>query len=71
MSDLHMEFCDNSRWLKHNELPVTGDVLVLARDIFYLKNEIAPLSNFWKWASENYRQVLMCPGTMSITIIAM
>ena len=58
MSDLHLEFCDNSRWLKHNELPVTGDVLVLARDIFYLKNKIAPLSNFWKWASENYRQVL-------------
>ena len=46
MSDLHLEFCDNSRWLKHNELPVTGDVLVLARDIFYLKNKIAPLSNF-------------------------
>lgn len=30
MSDLHLEFSDNSRWLKHNELPVTGDVLVLA-----------------------------------------
>ena len=39
MSDLHMEFCDNSRWLKHNELLVTGDVLVLAGDIFYLKNK--------------------------------
>ena len=25
MSDLHLEFCDNSRWMKHNELPVTGD----------------------------------------------
>ena len=62
MSDLHLEFCDNSRWLKHNELPVTGDVLVLARDIFYLKNKIAPLSNFWKWASANYRQVLIVPG---------
>ena len=62
MSDLHLEFCDNSRWLKHNELPVTGDVLVLAGDIFYLKNRIAPLSNFWKWASANYRQVLIVPG---------
>ena len=62
MSDLHLEFCDNSRWLKHNELPVTGDILVLAGDIFYLKNKIAPLSNFWKWASTNYRQVLIVPG---------
>lgn len=48
MSDLHLEFSDNSRWMKHNELPVTGDVLVLAGDIFYLKNKVAPLSIFWK-----------------------
>ncbi len=39
MSDLHLEFSDNSRWMKHNELPVTGDVLVLAGDIFYLKKQ--------------------------------
>ena len=51
MSDLHLEFSDNSRWLKHNELPITGDILVLAGDIFYLKDKIAPLTNFWKWAS--------------------
>ena len=62
ISDLHLEFSDNSRWLKHNELSVTGDVLVLAGDIFYLKNKVAPLANFWKWASANYRQVLIVPG---------
>lgn len=62
MSDLHLEFSDNSRWLKHNELPVTGDILVLAGDIFYLKNKIVPLNNFWEWASANYRQVLIVPG---------
>ena len=54
MSDLHLELSDNSRWLKQNELPITGDVLVLAGDIFYLKDTVAPLAKFWKWASANY-----------------
>lgn len=49
MSDLHLELSDNSRWLKQNELPITGDVLVLAGDIFYLKDTVAPLAKFWKW----------------------
>ena len=62
MSDLHLEFRENSRYLKHNELPVTGDVLVLAGDIFYLRDRIAPMMKFWKWASDNYRQVLIVPG---------
>lgn len=48
MSDLHMEFAENSRYIKHNEFPVTGDVLVLAGDTFYLNNTVAPLSKFWK-----------------------
>ena len=47
MSDLHLELSDNSRWLKQNELPITGDVLVLAGDIFYLKDTVAPLAKFW------------------------
>ena len=62
MSDLHMEFAENSRYIKHNEFPVTGDVLVSAGDTFYLNNTVAPLSKFWKWASANYRQVLLVPG---------
>jgi len=62
MSDLHFEFRENSRYIKHNEFPVTGDILVLAGDIFYLKDKVSPLSRFWKWASENYRQVLIIPG---------
>ncbi len=28
MSDLLIEFQENSRYLKHNELPITGEVLV-------------------------------------------
>lgn len=62
MSYLHLEFSDNSKWLKQNELPITGDVLVLAGDIFYLKDTVAPLAKFWKWASANYRHVLIVPG---------
>lgn len=62
MSDLHLEFGENSRYLKHNELPVTGDMLVLAGDIFYLRDRIAPMMKFWKWASDNYKQVLIVPG---------
>lgn len=62
MSDLHMEFAENSRYLKDVEIPVTGDILVLAGDTFYLNNTTAPLSKFWKWASANYRQVLLVPG---------
>ena len=48
MSDLHMELTDNSRYIKHNEFPITGDVLVLAGDIFYLRNDVASLGRFWK-----------------------
>lgn len=62
MSDLHLEFQENNRYLRYNELPVTGDVLVLAGDIFYLKDKTAPVMNFWKWASKNYCQVLIVLG---------
>lgn len=62
MSDLHLEFPENSRYFKNNELPVIGDILVLAGDIFYLRDTIAPMTNFWKKVSANYRQVLIVPG---------
>lgn len=62
MSDLHLELSDNSRYVKQKEFPVTGDVLVLAGDMFYLNNNVVPLTRFWKWASENYKEVLLVPG---------
>lgn len=62
MSDLHMEFYDNSRYLKAFEFEAKGDVLVLAGDTFYLRDIIAPQKKFWNWASQNFRQVLMVPG---------
>lgn len=63
MSDLHMEFAENSSYLQNLEIPVTGDILVLAGDIFNLKNTVTPpLDSFWDWASKNYRQVILIPG---------
>jgi len=46
MSDLHFEFRENSRYIKHNEFPVTGDILVLAGDIFYLKGQSGSFGEF-------------------------
>ena len=41
---------------------VTGDVLVFAGDIGYLRDKTLPNMKFWKWASANYREVLLVPG---------
>lgn len=37
-SDLHLD-AENGSFIKHNPLPVTGDILVLAGDIGYLGDE--------------------------------
>ncbi len=62
MSDLHMELSDNSRYIKHSEIPVTGDVLVIAGDTAYLRDSAMPNQRLWKTLSQNYRQVLLVPG---------
>lgn len=61
-SDLHLEFAENGSFIKHNPLPVTGDILVLAGDIGYLGDENYIKHPFWDWVSENYRQVIICMG---------
>lgn len=62
MSDLHMELRENSKFIKNLEIPVTGEVLVLAGDTAYLRDTTVPNMKFWKWASKNYQQVLLVPG---------
>lgn len=57
-----MEFHDNMRFMKSLPLEAVGDVLVIARDVGYLVDSTIPHLRFWKWASENYRQVLMVAG---------
>lgn len=61
-SDLHLEFPDNSRYLKEHPLKVVGDILVLAGDIGYLGTDNYIKHSFWDWASANYEQVIACMG---------
>lgn len=61
-SDLHLEFPENLRVIKDNPFKVVGDVLVLAGDIGRLNDTALPKLNFWKWASKNYKEVLIIPG---------
>lgn len=61
-SDLHLEFHENSQWLKENPLIPVGDVLVLAGDIGYLGDENYSRHPFWDWCTENLEQTVVVPG---------
>ena len=61
-SDLHLEFRDNSRWLKENPLIPIGEILVLAGDIGYLVDENYSGHPFWYFCAENFQQTIVVPG---------
>lgn len=61
-SDLHLEFAENWRYLRDNPLKPVGDILILAGDIGYLGDDNYIKHPFWDWASENYKQVIVCMG---------
>ena len=61
-SDIHLELSDNSDFINSMPFAVTGDVLVFAGDIGYLRDKTLPNMKFWKWVSANYREVLLVPG---------
>lgn len=67
VSDLHLEFPENRRWLAAYPLEVTGDILLIAGDTAYLDlpesgKDIYSMYDFWDWASRNYKQVIVCFG---------
>ena len=61
-SDLHLEFGENSKWLKEHPLIPSADVLVLAGDIGYLGDDNYKTHPFWDWASQNFKEVIVVPG---------
>ena len=61
-SDLHLEFSDNSNYLKRNPLKPIGDILVLAGDIGYLNDDNYSKHPFWDYVSDNFKQVIVAVG---------
>lgn len=61
-SDLHLEFQENSRWLRDNPLTPVGDILLLSGDIGYLGDDMYYKHPFWDWCAENFKQTYVVPG---------
>ena len=56
-SDLHLEFSDNSNYLKRNPLIPAGDILVLTGDVGYLNDDNFSKHPFWTWASAKIKAI--------------
>ena len=61
-SDLHLEFDENTKFLKEHPLEVKGDILVLAGDIILFGEKLMNEHPFWDWCSDHYTHTLIVPG---------
>jgi predicted phosphodiesterase len=61
-SDLHLEFFENSRYIRANPLKIVGDILVLAGDIDSLNRDNFFNNSFWDYVSDNYEEVVVVVG---------
>lgn len=62
-SDLHIEYYDNSVFLARGPFRAAGDVLVLAGDIFPLKEwKTYRQHRFFDWCREHFRETILIPG---------
>ena len=73
VSDLHLEFADNSAYLKNHPLEVTGDMLLIAGDSAYLDvlesgRDTYSQYEFWDWASNIISKSLSVWETMISTV---
>ena len=61
-SDLHLEFYDNSKFLRTHPLKPVGDILILAGDIECLNRDHYYFNSFWDYVSDNFKEVIVVVG---------
>lgn len=61
LSDLHLEFDDDDGKFFVQNLPVEGDVLILAGDVLSLRQPEKALQTF-RWFCERFKHVVFVPG---------
>lgn len=61
-SDLHLEFRDNTLFMKDNPLNVCGEILVLAGDIILLGEQKLEKHPFFDWCASHYKETYIIPG---------
>ena len=70
-SDIHLELSDNSRFINSMPFEVTGDVLVFAGDIGYLRDKTLPNMNFGNGYRQTIWRCCCCPVITSSMVMAM